>query len=214
MKGTWQLSVLPIEQFAGPEQLATMTGESFGLLHATTSTGSRGIRAYGRGSELHIGKQSNLTGFWNRTMVREYSGSPCITRLWLAELEEGLEWGRGGETWTDKKLANHPQFSWASHPGTVENPYLGNTRGYGRAFDIINHSVALSGSDAYDRIMTAELTLRGRIRLAQIHSDRITDSRCPYKIKRPLLSENDGVKIGEADLDMDYSIEQLSQEMY
>lgn len=229
----------PIERLASPEQLATMTEESLNLLTEALATGATRFPRYGRAQDRKLGEQSDFVAWWNRNVVTDYSSrtltfdsdrlpaisgaarlfgeyvqSPYLAGIWLAELEEGLEWGRGGPACKNEKLASHPQFSWTSHPGPVEYPYIAHVRGYGKAFDIISHSVTLAGNNDYGRVTTAELVLRSHIRPAYFDSDRINETRRPYKIKRSLLDAADGVKIGEADLDLDYSMEELSMGVY
>lgn len=241
MEGGWGVKVPPFDQLANAEQQATMTDEKLEILHLALSTqDSIGISSYGRDKERVLGEQKDIVSWWNRNVVTDYSSrritltkdrlpaisgvarlfgeyiqSPYLAGIWLAEIEEGLEWVRGGPSWKDEKLDGHPHFSWMSHPGRVEYPYIFNVRGYGKAFDVISHSVTLSGQDGYGRIASAELILRGHVRHAYLGEDRIEDTARPYSIKRSLLNLPGGEQIGEVDLDLEcYTKDEVAFKLY
>src|SRR4051812_31283558 len=86
--------------------------------------------------------------------------SPYVAGLWLAELDDGLEWGRAGDTFQDAKLPDYPTSSWAAHPGLVAWPYQIDTRADGRVFDLVDYRPGtLAGHDSYGTATEAHLTL-------------------------------------------------------
>jgi hypothetical protein len=239
MEGGWGMKFPPIERLSTPEQIFDMGEDKFDLFHQMFSTGVAGYGTHGRTKELKAGEQADFVSWWNRNIVPDYTSrqvtfqkdrlpaisaaarlfgeyikSPYLAGMWLAELEEGLEWRRGGPTWSDEKLAKHPQFSWTSHPGRVEYPDTVNVRGYGKAFDIISHPVKQAKKDPYGEITSAELVLHGHIRRTYLSADLINNSGGSYRIQRSLLDKENGVKIGEVDLDLDYSREELDEGVY
>lgn len=239
IEGGWGMKFPPIEQLATREQLLDMGEDKFDLYHQIFATGAAGYGTHGRTKELETGKQGDFVSWWNRNIVPDYTSrqvtfekdrlpaisaaarlfdeyiqSPYLAGIWLAELEEGLEWRRGGPTWSDEKLAKHPQFSWTSHPGRVEYPDAINVRGHGKAFDIISYQVNQANKDPYGEIKSAELVLHGHVRRAYLSTDSGNNSGSSYRIQRFLLDKENRVKIGEVDLDLDYSREILDEGVF
>lgn len=119
-----------------------------------------------------------------------------------------------GPTWSDEKLANHPQFSWTSHPGRIGYPDAVNVRGYGQAFDTISYQVYQANKDPCGEITSAELVLHGHLRRAYLSTDSGNNRGGSCRIQRFLLDKENGVKIGEVDLNLDYSREKLDEGVY
>jgi hypothetical protein len=128
-------------------------------------------------------------------------GAPYAAGMWLAQLDESLEWMRASDTFQDAKIEGFPSFSWAAHPGPVVWPYHidARDRSYGPAFDLFSHFIALKGSDPHGQVTAARLTLRGRIRAVGLGP---AETDLDGRLRRLLLDEA-GNAVGVADLDLD-----------
>jgi hypothetical protein len=218
----WGLSVPALEDFGAGS--ADMTDENIDLFNAMFESGRQSYWKSSRGEEARkMGKPQELISWWNRNIVVSYSRrqitqasdrlpaisgmaglfasyikSPYIAGIWLAELEEGLEWRRSGATYQSQRL-DGPSFSWTSFPGPVDWPYALNVRPHGKAFDVIDYDVQLAGLDRFGKITSAQLTLHGHLRLVNMGPEE-DDVDLSHKIRRSLLDDA-GNKIGEIELD-------------
>jgi hypothetical protein len=125
--------------------------------------------------------------------------APYAAGLWLAELDESLEWGRAGDTLQDAKLPGYPSFSWAAHPGPVAWVYHADTRAGGRAFDLVGYHVTPAGPDPYGSVAEAHLTLRGHVRALKLGGEQVDSTG---ETVRAILDDL-GNSIGAATLDLD-----------
>ena len=189
------------------------------LMHsAMRCTNVSAVRGGSDGTDRKKGNQHQLVSWWYKNIVAEYSacrlkfqtdrmialssmaaifgtyiGSQYIAGLWLAEIEEGLEWKRAGVAYQDTKLDHFPSFSWMSHPGPVNWPYIWHMRPWGKAFQV-------SGPDPYSSITSAHLMLHGQLRRVAILSS--TKLNRGYLIERYIVGD-EGDNIGEVELDFD-----------
>ncbi|TPX08122.1 uncharacterized protein E0L32_010189 [Thyridium curvatum] len=140
-------------------------------------------------------------------LFAEHIKAPYAAGVWLAGLDESLEWTRAGTTFHDTKLPGFPSFSWASHPGPVRWPYQIDLRGYGQGFEVVGHEVKLSGLDPHGRTESAELTLRGHLRHANFGAN-IEDKQGGIS---GIVLDGEGKTIGKMELDFMPDDEQRAQ---
>jgi hypothetical protein len=219
----WGIRIPAIELADGD-----ISEEHLTLLHtASEANYDRAWISDNDSAELTRGEQRELVSWWYKNVVLPYSTrqmtlltdrlpaiagmaclfaehiqSPYISGLWLAEIEEGLEWRRAGDTFQDRKLEYFPSFSWTSHPGPVSWPAFFHVRPYGRSFIVLDE--LFSQFDPYGKIISANTTLSGHLRLVTLITPVTSRERIAmsYQIKRKLLGEAN-IAIGDVELDFE-----------
>ncbi|KAF2137369.1 uncharacterized protein K452DRAFT_321798 [Aplosporella prunicola CBS 121167] len=185
-----------------------------------------GARSATAGSfgERRTGEQWEIVSWWNKNIVTPYSArhltrftdrlpalagvarmfaehinSPYIAGIWLAEIEDNLDWRRAGVPFHNEPLP-FPSFSWIAHPGPVEWPCIGHMRPYGKSFELEVHAEKCEGIDEFDKIKSAHLELTG---FADKGFCRFQSppKGSPEYIHGELL-DKDGTAVGEVEMDL------------